>query len=69
MNKLATLRTQNGLTQEALARAADISLCVVASAEQGRRSLAKMQLRTAAALARVLGVHAEGLLEEDEPDE
>lgn len=52
-SKLRELRTETGLTQEALARAAGLSLGVIRDYEQGNR---EPSLRSAFKLAAALGV-------------
>lgn len=59
---LANLRKQAGMTQQELADAIGIRVQNLSAYERGERSVSKMALETADAIAKVLGVHAEDIL-------
>lgn len=59
---LANLRKRAGLTQQELADAVGLRVQNLSAYERGERSVSKMALETADAIARVLGVHAEDLM-------
>lgn len=63
MNKLNELRTKTGLTQKQLADTAGVHINIISRIERGERSSSKLQLDTAAKLAKALGCHAEDLLD------
>lgn len=63
MNKLNELRTKTGLTQKQLADTAGVHINIISRIERGERSASKLQLDTAAKLAKALGCHAEDLLD------
>lgn len=63
-NTLKTLRTASGLTQSQLSFLSGIHVTQISRLERGERSPGKMDLSTAAKLAKALGIHAEDLLGE-----
>ena len=63
MNKLNELRTKEFLTQKQLSEASGVHINIISRIERGERSSDKLQLDTAAKLAKALGCHAEDLLD------
>lgn len=64
--KLAELRKRTGMSQVELSRVTGIKQSRISEFENGRYRAANMTLKTAATLAKALGVHAEDLLEDGE---
>jgi transcriptional regulator with XRE-family HTH domain len=60
--KLKRLRRKRGMTQEALARKAGLSLGFIARLEIGRHEAGRLQLKTLRRLSKALGVPVTGLL-------
>lgn len=61
-NSLHLHRKEAGLTQKQLADTAGVHINIISRIERGERSAEKLQLDTAAKLAKALGCHAEDLL-------
>ena len=61
MNHLQELRKAKGLTQEQLARIAEINLTTIQKMESGVTDIEKIRLGNALKLARALGTTAEDL--------
>lgn len=66
MNRVRDLRLERGLSQEALARKAGLSLGAVRQVETGRR---RPRLRTARAIAHALGVSVDEVFPEELEEE
>ena len=63
MNKLKEAREARGLSQGQLAKMSGVDVRSIQSYEQGLRDLSKASVKTVIALAKVLGVTAEDLVE------
>lgn len=63
MNKLKETREARGLSQGQLAKQAGVDVRSIQAYEQGLRDLSKASVKTVIALAKVLGVTAEDLVE------
>lgn len=63
MNKLKETREARGLSQGQLAKMSKVDVRSIQSYEQGLRDLSKASVKTVIALAKVLGVTAEDLVE------
>jgi transcriptional regulator with XRE-family HTH domain len=68
MSKLAELRKLKGLSQRELGVKSEVSIRMIQNYEQGAKDINRAELKTAVNLARVLGCHAEDLLEEEMTD-
>lgn len=62
MAKLTELRKAAGMTQKALAEASGVNIMQISRSERGEIKVENISLKNAAAIAKVLGVHAEDLL-------
>lgn len=62
-NPLHRLRKEAGLTQKQLADTAGVHINIISRIERGERSANKLQLDTAAKLAKALGCHAEDFID------
>lgn len=65
MTKLKDRRIAANLNQKQLADTSGVHINIIGRIERGERSISKLQLDTAARLAKALGCHAEDLLEYD----
>lgn len=63
MSKLIDFRKKAGLSQTELSKASGVHINIISRIERGERSASKLQLDTAAKLAKALGCHAEDLLD------
>ena len=63
MSKLIGFRKKAGLSQTELSKASGVHINIISRIERGERSANKLQLDTAAKLAKALGGHAEDLLD------
>lgn len=61
--KLQHLRKESCLTQRQLSNASGVHINIISRIERGERSTDKLQLDTAAKLAKALNCHAEDLLD------
>lgn len=62
-NPLHRHRKEAGYTQKQLADTAGVHINIISRIERGERSASKLQLDTAARIAKALGCHAEDLLD------
>lgn len=60
---LCRLRKKKGISQTDLAKESEVHITTISRIERGERSASKLQLDTAARLAKALGCHAEDLLD------
>lgn len=61
--KIKEMRLNANLSQQQLANLADVPKISISRIERGERTAAKLELRTAAKLAKALGCHAEDLMD------